>query len=92
MGERDLHQSKASLLPRLPVQKTALTLLGVIIYLYLAGISKARMGMWKSPRTRASWPIYSYSDMLIGLYLIYKLSDGSDKKYRRTGVREGCLR
>lgn len=47
------------------MQKTALTLLGVIISLYFAGTSKARMGMWKSPRTSANWPIYSYSDMLM---------------------------
>jgi len=66
---KDLHQSKTSREPMLPVQKTAETLLGVIIYLYLAGISAQRSGIWKSPSTRASWPIYSSSAMLIKLIL-----------------------
>jgi len=37
VDERDLTQSNPSLDPMFPVQKTALTLLGVIISLYLAG-------------------------------------------------------
>lgn len=50
-----------SLHPKLPVQITVLTLLGVISYRNLAGISSALWGIWKSPSTSTRSPVYSSS-------------------------------
>jgi predicted membrane channel-forming protein YqfA (hemolysin III family) len=74
MGARVLHQSRIYLLPILPVQNTALTLFGTIISLYLAGIYADLSGIWKSPTTRANWPIYSSSAMLISLIIYNSLN------------------
>jgi len=42
---------------------TVLILFGVIIYRYLAGTSAALWGIWKSPRSSTSTPIYYSSDI-----------------------------
>lgn len=56
-------------------------LVGTIISLYLVSIYADLRGIWKSPTTRASWPIYSSSAMLISIKLFIAFQPSKPHPY-----------